>query len=265
MKNNTVMLSDIINVNQKNDKKLLQIKQNRHSLRIRTKDILNLLKKNGYLNYSKNHNAYIQFTKKSPINKNILQKAIQKFYKNNYKQISINFIELRPVSYLQSLPKNYTIHFQNRAYLSNKAIFYIKTEDRKEIFFNYLIHAKVVVFTPKNKIKKDTQLSNINCKKNSIMLDRFKAMPIQDIGTGKYQAKHTLRPSNVITKRDVSALNLIRRNSMINVFLDRGNMLISFSAKALQNGKLGDTIKVINSNGKKISVLVIGKNKAEVR
>jgi len=265
IKNNSVMLSDIVPIANQNDKKIFQIPDDRHTLRIRTKDILSILNKNGYKNYSSEHNGYIQFTKKSPIKRAKLQTAIKKFYHETYKQIHINSIQVEPVRYITKLPSDYTIHFERNSYLSSKGILYIKTEDKRKIFFNYLITAKVAVFTPRHEIKKDTELSNINCKKNSIMLDKFKAMPIQDIGTMKFQAKHNLRHLGAITQRDVSALNLIKRNAMINVFLDNGNMFISFSAKALQNGKIGDTIKVINSNGKKIEVLVIGKNRAEVR
>ena len=42
-------------------------------------------------------------------------------------------------------------------------------------------------------------------------------------------------------------------------------MDISFSAKALQNGKLNDIIKVQKSNGKILKVIVTGRNKAEMR
>jgi flagella basal body P-ring formation protein FlgA len=43
------------------------------------------------------------------------------------------------------------------------------------------------------------------------------------------------------------------------------NMAITFSAKALQDGKVNDIIKVQKSDGKRLKVKVIGKNRAEMR
>jgi flagella basal body P-ring formation protein FlgA len=42
-------------------------------------------------------------------------------------------------------------------------------------------------------------------------------------------------------------------------------MNIIFIAKAMQDGRYGDTIKVKRTDGKTLRVKVIGKNKAELR
>jgi len=65
--------------------------------------------------------------------------------------------------------------------------------------------------------------------------------------------------------RDVSELDLVRRGERVNIFINDANIEISFSAKALQNGKLGSIIEVLNQEGKRIKVIVTGKNRAEVR
>jgi len=263
--NDYIMLSDIVKVNPNNDKKLFRLEQNRHTLRIKTKKLTKLLKKEGYDGYISKHRGYIQFNKRSPINRDKLKIALKKLYLKKYDQISILSVNIEPNSYIQKLPDTYTIAFERRSFLSKKGTLYIKTPDNKKIFFHYFIQAKVSTYQAKKNLKKGTQLSNRNCQKKSIILDKFRAMPIQNIGTNHYQSKHHIRVGSIITTRDVTGVDLVRRGSMVNVFIRNGNMEISFSAKALQNGKMGDTIKLLNKEGKKIKVIITGKNRAEVK
>jgi flagella basal body P-ring formation protein FlgA len=89
--------------------------------------------------------------------------------------------------------------------------------------------------------------------------------PIQNIDTNALQGKYRIKKDEIITQRYVEPLNLVKRNSFINVTLDSNNMSISFSAQALGDGRLGDTIMVETTDGKKVKVKITGKNKAEVK
>jgi len=265
IKNNLVMLSDIIANAKTDDKKLFSLEKNRHTLRIKSKKLIQLLKQNGYKGYISKHRGYIQFTKQSPINKSKIIAQIRKFYKTKYSVITIQNISVEPNVYMEKLPSFYTIHFQENSYLSRKGMLYIKTLKRREIFFHYLIRAKVTIYQAKKTIERGTEIENRNCQKKSIMLDKFWAMPIQDINKHQYQSKYNIRAGRTITMRNVTGLDLVKRGSQINIFINDANMQITFSAKALQNGELGDTINVRNREGRKIAVVVTGKNRAEIR
>lgn len=264
IQNDFIMLSDIVHVNKKNDKKLFDIDKYRHSKRIQRDKLLKILQQNGYNNYTSKH-SYIQFTKQSPIDTGVLQKSIKELYTDKYKNIKISSITIIPTHYLEKLPQNYSVHFNKRAHLSKKGVLYIKTDDNKKIFFNYRIAAVVSVLAARQNIKKDSELSNINTRKNSIILNKFRAMPLQGLHVSRYQAKHNLRTDEIITARDVIGLYLVKRGSNVNVTLQNAGIDIFFSAKALQNGRLGDTISIMQKNGKKLKVIVIGRNKAEVK
>jgi len=260
-----VMLSDVIPSAQKNDKKLFSLEKDRHILRLKSKELILLLKQNGYKDYISKHGGYIQFTKRSPINKSKIIAQIRRLYKTKYNDITIQNIFVEPNVYMEKLPFPYTVHFQENSYLSRKGILYIETLKRREIFFHYLISAKVTIYQAKNSIKRGTQIENRNCQKKSIILDRFWAMPIQNINKHQYQSKYNIRAGLTITKRNVTGLDLVKRGSQINIFINDANMQITFSAKALQNGELGDTINVRNREGRKITVIVTGKNRAKIR
>jgi len=260
---NFVMLSDIVQ-NPKVDKKLFDIDENKHTKRVKEKDILKTLLDNGYENFSAKH-SYVQFSKKSPINTNKLTSYIEKFYQTKYKDILIEEITVTPRSYIEKLPKLYEIGSDKDMYLSNSGIVFIKTIQNKKIFFNYSIRAKIQVLQTTSEMRRGTELSNLNTSKKSIMLDKFRAMPIQNLQAHTLELKHKVKSATILTKRDVVGLYLVKRGSKVSVTLIDESISISFLAEASQSGRYGDLINVVKSNGKKVKVVVTGTNRAEMR
>ena len=259
----TIMLSDIIQDSHKRVE-LYKIPRGRYSLRVKAKEVIKLLKKNGFKDFKSRH-SYIQFTKKSPIDTSRIKSRLKQIYKSKYKSINIKKITITPRNYMESLPKFSIVKIQSRAYLSKSGILYIKTENKREIFFNYEILAYLSVYKARKNIKRNMEISLINSLKNSIILDKFNAMPIEVLQKATIEAKHYIKKGTILTKRDVKTLSLVKRGSFVNVSLDSGGISISSSAKSLQNGKYGDTIKVQQNSGKIIRVIVTGKNRVEIR
>ena len=262
LNSDTVKLSDIIK-SPKKDTILFNINVSRHSKRVRSSELLKKLKSYGYNNFHTQH-TYIQFSRKSPINTQKLKDALIAYYQQKYKHIAIENLFLKPTKYMLHLPKNYTIGFPRNAYLSHKGIFYIKTLDNKKFFFNYILRAKTTVYQTKKEIQKGEELSGFNLQKKSIILDKFQANPLMELPKHQYEAKHRLKNGLIVTQRDIRRLNLVKRGAAVVVTLHNNDLEISFTAKALQSGRLGDTISVLHDNSKKIRVRVIGKNRAEV-
>ncbi|MEN8304469.1 MAG: flagellar basal body P-ring formation chaperone FlgA [Campylobacterota bacterium] len=263
VKEKEIMLSDIVK-NIENDVKLFDIDKNRYSKRVKSKKILQILQSHGLKDYKSKH-AYIQFTKKSPIKTQKIKNAIEKVYKEKYTHIKIKTVSVEPRSYIGTLPQSYETVLKSKSHLSKDGILYIKTDDKKKIFFNYKIDAEVVVYEARNDIKRNIELSNLNSKKKSIILNKFRAMPLQNILKGTLQSTHNIKRGTILTTRDAQGLYLVKRGSNVNVTLSSSNLAISFSAEALQNGRFADIITVIKSNGKKVKVRVTGKRRAEVR
>jgi flagella basal body P-ring formation protein FlgA len=248
----------------KKDIILFSILQGKYTKRVKSKDLIKQLKFIGYDSYTSESN-YIKFTKKSPIDISKIKKHIEEFYNNAYKNIEIKQISIVPRSYIKSLPDEYIIDIQKRNSLRNYGILYIKTKEQKKIFFDYTISAKVNVYIAKQRIKRDVKLSTINCTKKSIILDKFRDIPLQTLPEEAIQSKKQIRRGDIITLRDIRKLSLVKRGSYVNVTLNSANMIISFSAIAQQDAKLDDIITVQKNDGQKLKVRVIGKNTAEMR
>ena len=166
---------------------------------------------------------------------------------------------------MESLPDEYIINIQSKNSLFNYGTLYIKTKQQKKIFFDYTISANVDVYVAKNNIKRGTELSAVNCTKKSIILDRFRATPLQNLKNGAVQTKTSIKLGKVITLRDIRKLSIVKRGSYVTIILDGQGMILSFSAKAQNEGRLGDIITVQKSDGKKLKVRVTGRNMAEVQ
>ena len=90
-------------------------------------------------------------------------------------------------------------------------------------------------------------------------------MPIINIEQNSIQSKHNIKADNLITSRDVEKLDMVKRNATVSVSMNSYNINISFAAKALRAGKLGDIIMVEKRDKKRLKVVVIGINRVEIR
>jgi len=260
---NDINISHLVN-HPKEDKVLFHFQNNRYTKRIKSKQLIEILKSYNYNNVE-SQSRYIKFIKKSPIDLSQAKIYIEDFYLSVYPDMTIYSIDVTPRGYINSLGENFTINIPTKSTLSNKGILSIKTAKKKKLFFDYIIDAEISVFTAKGLIPRGTKLSLLNTHKKSVSFDKYRAVPIQDIQTKSLQSKHNIPNGRIITTRDVQALLLVKRNATVSVKLDNNAIIIEFSAKALQNGKLNDIITVQKKNGKKFKAVVIGKNKVEIR
>ncbi len=250
--------------NVKQDKILYTIDRFKHTKRIKSKEILRLLKQNGYKEYIAKH-SYIKFMQKSPIQTKKIEEFVRHYYQKHYPSMQIQKILVTPRSFITSLPNEYTLHMQNQSFLRHHAILILKSYQGRETFFDTFVTASLSLLRAKKHIRRNEELSVFNTQTVTVHFDRFHALPLMKLSTGSLQAKYSLKEGKYINSRDIRPLFLVRKGSNINVSLDHSNMSISFVAKALQNGCYADIIQVINHKGRKIKVMITGKHQAEVR
>ena len=243
---------------------LFKIPNGRYHKKVDAKEILKILKIYGYSNYTYK-SRYINFIKKSPIDTSKISQKLQEYYKQHYEDIDIHSISVNPRGYLKKMPDKYTIDIRSKNYLSRIGIVSIKTPKRKKIFFNYIIDADVGIYISRKKIQKKEKLTQLNTQKKVVTLDRFKAKPIQNIQDKNLQAKHHIQTRRLITTRDVEPLSVVKRGTYISVGLKANNMNITTTAKALEDGRVGQIIRVMQPNGKKLRVKILNKNMAEIQ
>lgn len=249
--------------NKKDTVTLFKITDGRHTKRVKSKQIIAILKRHGYTDY-KSQSAYVKFTEQVNLNTSKIEIALEQFYKQKYKNISIKKITIKPRAYLENMPKNYTVKIDPHSYLRAKNSVSIKTKNDRQIFFNYYVDATVNIYVTRKSIKRNSELSHLNCIKKSIILEKFRAMPIQNVENILRESKQHIQADKILTTKNTKHLNLVKRGTLINVTLKNKGIRISFSAKALQTGVYGDIIKVKQNNYKIIKVKITGRNRGEV-
>ena len=263
VEHNYILLSDITKNSPKNIK-LFTIESNKHSKRIKTSELSKILKKFGYTTLPSKHN-YTQFTQKSPINMARIEKFIEEKYHDYYSQITIFSVNVVPRSFTTTLPSEYTLSISKKAMLKSIGVVALRTPENKKTFFNYHVKAKVPLLVTKIVLKKGDELSRLNVKKKSIMLNKFKSIPLQELKPSTYEAKHKIKKGTLITERDVLGLYLIKRGAHVNVTINDTNMAITFGAKAHTSGRFGETVILIGANKKRVKAVVTGRNRAEMK
>ena len=248
----------------KYDVTLYKIDANRYTKKVKSEKVVKLLNKHGLKNVESS-SRYIKFVKKSPIDTSKIESYIITLYKSKYPDITINSLMVVPRGYIESLPKKYEVLTSKRSHLSKSGTLSIKTMDRKKIFFDYTLDAKVYIYLSNKKIYKGDKVSLLNTSKKKIQLDKFNALPITKKELNKTQIKYNTKQNKILTFRDVQLLNIIKKGSFVTAYLKDNSINISFSAKALQNGKLRDIITIQKMSGQKLKAKIIGKNRVEIR
>ena len=248
----------------KEDTKLFSLETNRYSRKIKSKELLAILKNLGFSSY-KAQSRYVNFIKKSPIDTTIIETTIRELYEQKYPAIEIKSIKVLPRGYLNSLPPNYSVTLSDKNYLHRSGTLFIKTSERKKIFFDYDIEALINVYAARSEIKRHTELSLANCTSKRVTLDKFSSLPVQNLQNNMFQSKHQLKEASILVERNVEHLSIVKQGAIVSVMLDETNLSLSFTAKALQDGKLDDTITIEKYDKKRLKAKVIGINRVEIK
>jgi len=243
---------------------LYEIPSHKYTLRIKKKQLEKLLKDHQFKDFNI-RSRYVHFEVKSPIDTSKIELFLKQHYQEKYTNISFKSITVEPRSYMQKLPQEYTFSIRPRNHLSKKGILSIEDNFHKKYFFNYTIEAEIIALVANKSINREEELSRKNTKLKKITLTKFRALPLQKVYLSTYEAKHKIKQNTLLTQRDVNTLSLVKKDTLVSVWLNSAGISISFAAKASQSGKLNDIISVQKSDGKRLKVKVIGKQKVQMK
>ena len=100
----------------------------------------------------------------------------------------------------------------------------------------------------------------------SVRAARVKAQAIRDLTDviGK-AAQRTLQAETILTRRDVRIPILVKRNAIVNMILQTPTLNITTQGRALENGGMDETVRVMNTDSRKtIEARVSGVNEVTV-
>lgn len=258
----TITLKTII-PSTKEETTLYNFANSKNIKRVKSSLLIKKLKKLGYTDFEAKH-AYVQFSKKSPVDTSFIKNALRNYYKKNYSSITIDSIEVNPRTYMEQLPKEYSFGIQKDSFLQNSGYCYIVTPEKKKIFFRYLVSAHILAYHARQTLIRGEALGKINLVKKSIMLSKFRAKPLEELPKDGLEAKHRVKKGTLITLRDTATLILVKRGERVHVTLRNSGIAISFEAEAITDGRLGESVTIQKSDNKRLIGRVVGKNQVEI-
>lgn len=203
------------------------------------------------------------------INNQIHAKLLNTFQKT-YPTMNIRLLKVVRTSHL---PKNFESATLEDIYISPTAIernsgnisAMLKIGNKKrKIFYRYTIDATVNVlrataYIQRGKVLTDEMVDSINIK-----FANFYEMPITPYFIGRYKARTSIIEGKILTTRHVTKITPINRGDIITARLQDGGVIVTFQAEAMQDARIGDTIKIKRDYGSFFQAKVISNTMVEV-
>ena len=177
----------------------------------------------------------------------VIENNISQVYKNYYKNINISKIVLNK-------NKNSRISYIDTSMINPKRNQGTVKVDDKYLFFKIIATVKVLKST--QTIKKGDLLTHQN---TALIEEKFKNFYNKPVMNYVNKSSKMYIPQNkVIYFYMLSKPNVIKRGQRITIISQSGGIEITFQAIAMQNGEIGDKIKV--RKDKQIFFVTIDKN-----
>jgi flagella basal body P-ring formation protein FlgA len=247
------------------DFQILKIPPKKTKYRVKSAEIAKIFKKHSIdVGYK---NSVISFIRDYSFDMSKLHVKLKEYYQNHYKKIDIKALHVRPKSYLERLPKHYEVIIPPKNFHNNHGTFYLKTDSKQRLFFDYKIDAYIPVVVTKRTIPRRETLTPFNTQLKTIKFKSFKSPPLTDniSASKKWCAKIRLKEGKTLTQRDIKAVPLVKRNQHVRVVIRDGNLRVELSAIAQKDGALYDMITIKKSNGEHLKAQVIGPNAVEIK
>ncbi|RAX51494.1 flagella basal body P-ring formation protein FlgA [Helicobacter sp. 16-1353] len=201
---------------------------------------------------------------------------IESFIKNRFLQsykdynIQINDISVTPAMDINlNKMKIDKIIFDDRLLKRDSGNFEVHlyhNEKRQRVFFTFNINATIDALSASNNIKTNEVITNNNSQITQIPITKTMQIPALPNILNEYSAKSFIPNGAVIIPSKIMPKILIQKGDIVEVLYNNQNINISFNAKALESGSIGQIIKAENTqSGKIIDIEILNQETAKMK
>ena len=184
----------------------------------------------------------------------VIENNISKVYKNYYPNIQIKNIKIKAYSPIKKITS-----------INTSSINPKRTNGMIKInnsYASYKIDANIKVVKSVSSINKGELISNLNAEVTTIKLKNFPTTPLMDLDKN-YISKMYIPANKIIYKYMVKKPYFVNRGEEVQVISKSGNIEITLTGTALQNGNKNQIINVKIDN-KIYKVKIIDKGLGEL-
>ncbi len=139
-----------------------------------------------------------------------------------------------------------------------------KGNKRRNFYFRYNINATIALYKTTIPIKTGREITPDLVSLQRVKFKTLYDTPIKNKDFYKYIAKTNIKEDSVLSLRVLKKLTDIKRNDIVTAIIKEGGVTLSFSAKALGEGNIGDIIKIRRDHKKIFKAKIVSKNSVEV-
>jgi len=200
------------------------------------------------------------------IHEKILQK-LEEIYRGKESEVEFEFrisdsdIELPNEEYSVKLDSEKLSSFEKGNFIVGCSII-INEKVEKKINIYLSVGQKRTVYILKENVARGERFSLNKIEKKEI-IDDGKKEYIEEKELENYQKKAyktLIKSGEILEPDDFTGLKIIRQNSKVRVVIDSEGMNVTYIGRAMEDGYLGESIKVLNENSKKIITGVVQEN-----
>ena len=189
---------------------------------------------------------------------------------DEYPGISVSDLSISPQN---KLPANFKDLVFKNIFLSDqnsqKGVFRASFEDvdlsLKSLYFKFSFNAKMPVFIAINSMNTNHILSLLDYQPTMIEFSKWPRDALSGLSAATLITKIQIKSGEILTKRQFNAISLVKKGEMLNAVLIEGGVNIIAEVKALEDGNLGDMIKIRTKDNKILEATVSGKGQAIIR
>ena len=144
---------------------------------------------------------------------------------------------------------------------SFKAIFKTPKKE-KSLYFKFSIDATIDVFKAKHKLYNDKILSKNDYEKVSVKIDKLPSKVITCSMPEKLMTKNYISANSILTMNKFEYKKDVLRGADIRAYIRDGMLVLETQATLLEDGDVGEIVKIKTDKGKLFRAKLISKYKA---
>ncbi len=199
-----------------------------------------------------------------------IKHSIEEKFLKHYPSMQIESISIKATSTLINRLQNYKITkvtLTNDDFHRNKGsilVTFEKNHKQRKLYFKYHIEAMIDLYVANQRIQKGRIITPSIVNLESIKFKTLYHEPFKAQDFNQYYAKYTIKESTPITYEKLKKNRAIKRNDHVNAIIQDGGVVLNFRATALQEGDIGDIIKIRKNYKKRFKAQIISNTTVKV-
>ena len=206
----------------------------------------------------------------SPQQEAKIRSILESRFQQHYPTLQIHAITLKPATSLITKLQAYEVadvalsRDDLRRSRGNVMVTLQKGDKRRKLYFRYRIDADITLYAAATTLQKERAITPDVAIRKTVPFTLLYHQPIDDKDFYRYVAKQRIKAGTILTRDKLKRGSDISRNDTVTAIIRDGGVALTFEARALQSGNVGDIIKIRKDYKRQFKARIISNTRVEV-